>query len=192
MTTFLLHGGATSKQNENNNQFFKQLVELVPKNEVHVVLCYWARPKDEHKQLISRDSETISNQTNKHIIFHTAVNPSHLSKLLEACDALYVAGGDDQLIEPYYKELDFLKDKLKNKIYAGSSMGAFLVSESYVLSYDSQDDNSVHTGVGLLPIQILCHWDVETKKQQKITLLTNYSDKPIISLDECNFVTLYN
>lgn len=191
MTTFLLHGGATSKPDKRNNQFFKQLVDLVPKQEVHIALCYWSRPLEEHERLAARDSQAISNQTTKQVTFHQVQNAQHLSESLEMCDVLYVAGGDDELIEPYYKDLGFLKDKLENKVYAGSSMGAFLVSESYVLSFDSQDDETVHTGVGLLPLQILCHWDVETKKQQKLELLTNHSDKPIISLNECDFVTIY-
>jgi len=68
-------------------------------------------------------------------------------------------------------------------------MGAFLASESYVLSFDSQDSDTKHKGVGLLPIQTLCHWDVEEQKAMKLNLLD--SDNPIIVLNEGEFVTIY-
>lgn len=102
---------------------------------------------------------------------------------------LYVVGGDAELIEPCYKDLSELKTKLDGKIYAGSSMGAFLASEGYVLSFDSQDSDTKHHGVGLLPIQTLCHWDIEGEKEMKLKLLD--SVKPIIVLNEGEFVTIY-
>lgn len=46
-------------------------------------------------------------------------------------------------------------------------MRTFLASESYVFSFDSQDSDSKHNGVGLLPIQTLCHWDFEEKNENQ-------------------------
>ena len=70
-------------------------------------------------------------------------------------------------------------------------MGAFLVSESYVLSMSDQAENEVHTGIGLLPIQTLCHWNVEAHKKEKLKLLSDYSDTPIIVLGEFETVVMY-
>lgn len=189
MTTFLLHGGATSKDLPGNDRFFAQFTELVKKDEVKILLCYWSRNRDEWQKLIERDSAKIQKNTEKQVTFHVVEDESDLFSKIDDYDVLYVAGGDAELLEPHYESLGQLKKKLDGKIYAGSSMGAFLASESYVLSFDSQDSDTKHKGVGLLPIQTLCHWDIEEQKEMKLNLLDG--DKPIIVLNEGEFVTIY-
>ncbi len=56
MTTFLLHGGATSTENPINNDFFRQFTELVDKPEVKVLLCLWSREREEWDAIAGRDS----------------------------------------------------------------------------------------------------------------------------------------
>lgn len=121
-----------------------------------------------------------------------AEDPQDLLEKIERADVLYVAGGDDRLIEPKYGELKDLKEKLVNKVYAGSSMGAFMASESYVLSMDSQETQHVHQGLNLVAFQVLCHWDIEEEKDRKLSLLKKNSTKPIIVLEELEFVTIYS
>ena len=190
MTTYLLHGGKTSINNPNNDRFFDEFANLVDKPEVKILLCYWARTKDQWKTKSEQDISRIKKKTNKKIIFQLVENPTKLQIQLTENDVLYVAGGEAYLLEPYYKELGFLKEKLNNKIYAGSSMGTFLVSENYVLSLDDQDTNTIHQGVGLLPIQTLCHWNIETKKEQKLKLLKQ-NNKPILVLNETEYVKVH-
>lgn len=191
MTTFLLHGGRTSKQHEDNDFFFLQFTQLVNKDEVTILLCYFSREHSTWDALIERDSANIRKNTSKKITILVAENPGDLFKKLQRSDVLYVAGGDSELIEVLYPELTDLKNKLDGKIYAGSSMGVFLASESYVLSLEDQDENTVHKGIGLLPIQTLCHWNIEKNKRKKIDLLKENSVKPIIVLNEFETVTFY-
>ncbi len=189
MTTFLLHGGATSKDLEGNNLFFGQFAELVNKSKIKVLMCYFSRPKENWQKLFDRDSVKVTNNTTKQVEFHIPEDAEDLKEKLPSFDVLYVAGGEAELIEPYYQELAFLKTDLEGKVYAGSSMGAFMASEGYVLSADAQESGSMHKGLGLLPIQTLCHWDVEDKKEVKLKLLS--SDKPILALNEGEFVTMF-
>lgn len=189
MTTYLLHGGGTSKELSGNDRFFAQFTELVDKNEVKILLCYWSRKRDEWQKLTDRDTIKIKNNAKKQISFHVVEDVADLFSKIDDYDVLYVAGGDAELLEPHYENLGELKKKLNGKVYAGSSMGAFLASESYVLSFDSQDSDTKHEGVGLLPIQTLCHWDIEEQKEMKLNLLE--SDKPVIVLNEGEFVTIY-
>jgi hypothetical protein len=71
-------------------------------------------------------------------------------------------------------------------------MGAFLASKKYVLSMDAQDYKTVHEGVGLLPINSLCHWNVEENKQMKLNLLLdNDPQTPVVTLNEFEYVTFY-
>src|SRR3989344_2107900 len=157
MTIFILHGGRTSKVNPQNEKFFEQFTKLVSKDEVTVLLCYFSRKKEEWNALIERDTNYIKKNTNKKVSILIADNPKDLLNKMDSSDVLYVAGGEAELIEPIYKELSGVGEKLKNKIYAGSSMGAFFPSEQYVLSFDSQDTKTIHKGIGLLPFQVLCH-----------------------------------
>lgn len=190
MTTFLLHGGATSKDLPGNDLFFSQFTALVNKDDVKILLCYWSRKKDDWEKLTERDTFKIQKNTEKQVSFHVVEDIADLFSRIGDYDVLYVAGGDAERIEPYYQGLSQLGSKLSGKVYAGSSMGAFLASESYVLSFDSQDSDTQHKGVGLLPIQTLCHWDVEEKKEMKLSLLDD--NMPIIVLNEGEFVTIYS
>jgi peptidase E len=191
MTTYLLHGGATSKDLLGNDNFFAQFTALVDKPKVKILLCYFSRKKEEWEKLTKRDTKNISTNADKDYDYHVVKNSEDLFKKLPDYDVLYVAGGDAELLEPFYKELSKIKTMLSGKIYAGSSMGTFMASESYVLSNDAQDSDSVHKGIGLLPIQTLCHWDVENKGQNKMELLMKYSKTPIIALNEGELVKIY-
>lgn len=192
MTIFLLHGGKTSQQNSQNENFFKQFTELVSKDEVTVLLCYFARAKEKWDALIERDSNSIKNNTIKKVNILIAEDPKDLLLKVDKADVLYVAGGDEDLIEPVYKDLAGLEQKLKGKVYAGCSMGAFMASEQYVLSPDGQDTKTVHKGLGLLQVQVLYHWNIEQEKVRKINLLAKSSDSPVIVLNEFETVTIYN
>lgn len=189
MTTYLLHGGMTSQANPNNDQFFRQFSEAVDKPTVTMLLCYFARARNEWQTLSQRDTAMINKNTQKTIRIEIAENPPDLLRKIHGSDVLYVAGGEAERIEPVYRALFQLPSLLRNKVYAGSSMGAFMASQRYVLSLDNQDTTTVHSGLGLLPLQILCHWDAENHKQEKLTLLRSNSQLPILLIDECRFVT---
>lgn len=191
MITYLLHGGYTSRNNPNNDAFFAQITNAVPKKNVKVLLCYWAKDKHKWEKKSKSDMDFITKNTDKTVDFHILDKPTELEEMISDYDAIYVAGGEAENIEPYYKYFDQVKDQLDGKVYAGSSMGAFLVSENYLLSFTYQDELNVHQGIGLLPIQTLCHWDIEERKEEKLDLLRSVSDQPIIALDECQFVTIY-
>jgi len=192
MTTYVLHGGMTSKDSLDNDLFFRQFTSLVNKASVKVMMCYWARDRKQWEELLRRDQKKIQLHSAKTVHLSIAEDPKDLFHRIAKYDVLYVAGGDAERIEPLYPELSRLKHYLENKVYIGSSMGAFLASASYVLSLDTQDETSVHSGVGLLPVKILCHWDKETRKQMKLDLLRKKDpESPIVPLDECKFVTMY-
>lgn len=191
MTTYVVHGGNTSQKNPKNDHFFSLFTQLVPKNEVTIVLCYFARARSVWEDLINRDKTKILNATQKNVDTLIAEHPGDLLVKIKQADVLYVAGGEATLIEPLYKELSDLPKKLDGKVYAGSSMGAFMASQQYILSINSQETKSVHKGLGLLPIQVLCHWDVETQKVKKLKLLKRNSDSPILVLNECESIVMY-
>jgi peptidase E len=185
-TTFILHGGETTRDTSDNKLFFKYFTHFVEKDEINILMCYFTKDKKIWDTRLETDREKIESQTTKKVILTLAETPKDLLMKLDSADVLYVAGGDPEPIESYLPQLKDLKDKLKGKVYLGCSMGAFIVSSQYVLSFEKQDISEVHHGLGLLPISTLCHWDIEKKKEEKIKLLKQAApDSPILTLNEC-------
>ncbi len=186
-TTYVLHGGKTSKSSE---LYFKKFTDLVNKDEVKILMCYWAREKNEWDSLLAKDYKRITKFTSKKVIFTVTPDPEDLLSQIDRHDVLFVAGGEAHLIEPLVPSLKELREKIDGKVYIGSSMGAFIVAKNYILSFDSQDYKNVHHGFNLLPVSVLCHWDIENRKVEKINSLKQKDpNAPIVTIDEGAFTT---
>lgn len=190
-TTYILHGGETSRESPLNETFYSYFTSLVPKDHVKILMCLWARyPEKRDKVLGKHKLKIIKNSESKSIELSVASDPKDLLERMQDYDVLYIDGGEGENIEPYYRELSTLKNKLDGKICIGSSMGTFVIANHYVLSNDDKDTTNVHNGLGLLPINCLCHWNIEDKKQEKIALLKKVSELPIILLNECESIII--
>ena len=190
MTTYILHGGQTSKISPHNDLFFRLFTSLIRKDRVKILMCYWAREKKTWNELFERDKFKILKQSDKKVALEIVDNDSNLFKQLYEVDVLFVSGGKQEFLEPYIPKLNQLKAALRDKIYIGSSMGAFVASKHYVLSYESQNTDNIYKGLGLVPFNILCHWDIEIEKDKKIKMLKEKDPQiPILLLDEEKFST---
>jgi peptidase E len=88
-------------------------------------------------------------------------------------------------------QLSFLKNALHDKIYIGSSMGSFLAAKHYVLPLGNQNEDTVYEGLGLVPYNILCHWNVENSKEKKISMLRKKDPQtPLLLIEEERFEKL--
>ena len=86
MVTYILHGGRTSITNSQNEKFFGKFTDLVDKEEVTVLLCYFARLKEKWEALIEKDSNSIKNNTNKKVNILIAENPTDLLQKIDNAD----------------------------------------------------------------------------------------------------------
>jgi hypothetical protein len=189
-TTFILHGGETKTHSPSNNRFFSQFTSLVNKDEVNILMCYWCRDQSQWQSVFDRDTKRVLKETTKKVNFAMPSDPADLKQLIDSYDVLYVAGGPAEPLEALYPQLTWLQDKLEGKVYLGSSMGAFMVADRYVLSYDAQDNLTVHQGLGMLQLNCLVHWDQEKHRTRKIKMLQQQSPNPILLLDEGESVRL--
>lgn len=189
-TTFVLHGGATSIDSPQNDEFFAKFTSLVDKDEVNILMCYFAQEKSKWQDKFKRDEGKVLANSTKKINFYIPQNTQDLRNKINSFDVLYVYGGPSKMIEGMYSDLSWLKEALDGKVYLGTSMGAFMVSTKYVLSFDDQDVKTVHNGLGILPVNTLVHWNQEQSKEEKIQMLQKESDLPIITLNEGQSVTL--
>jgi hypothetical protein len=92
-TTYILHGEETSRDSSDNELFFKQFTSLVNKNNVNILLCYWARDKKDWNKLEERDWPKIKRQTNKSVNYSVLQDPITLNEQMKDYDVLYVAAG---------------------------------------------------------------------------------------------------
>ena len=191
MTTYILHGGNTKIDSVSNDLFYKQFTDIVPKDYVKILLCYWAREKNEWNERFEVDKVKILKQATKKVEINIVDPVDNLFTQLKDADVLYMSGGDEEYLRPYMSQLTELKDTLKDKVYIGSSMGAFLPSRHYVLSLDGQDTDIVFDGLGLIPYSVLCHWDIEENKDKKISMLKEKDPQTkTLLLEEEKFITL--
>jgi peptidase E len=188
-TTYILHGGETSKDTPDNNLFFKYFTQFVEKDEVRILMCYFTKEKEIWDSRLESDRDKIARQTSKKIFLTLAEDPNDLINKLDDHDVLYVAGGNPEPLESNLSLFKEFKNKLAGKVYLGCSMGAFIVSSHYVLTFDPQQPSKVHHGLGLLPINTLCHFDIEEEKELKVSLLEKEAPQlPILTLNECKSV----
>lgn len=192
MTSYILHGGATSKASPHNDDFFKQFTAGIEKDPVSILLCYWSRPKDQWEKLKQRDCDHVLKHGNKDATLDITESATDFPKKAQVADVIYFTGGT---YETLYQEAKKIKDTQKlfqNKLVIGSSAGAFLLCSFSLNSFDTQPTDYNH-GLKLLPISLLCHWDIEDKKQQKINTLKKVSPTlPILTLDETKYIRIFS
>ena len=191
MTTYILHGGRTKIDSASNNLFFRQFTDTVPKNQVKILLCYWAREKKTWNELFENDKTKILKESTKKVDINIIDVSENLPTQLKEADVFYFSGGEEEFLRPYISHLQFLKKALDNKVYIGSSMGALLASKYYVLSLSNQNEDTVYDGLGLVPYNILCHWNIETNKDKKISMLKEKDPQtPLLLIEEEKFEVL--
>jgi len=70
-------------------------------------------------------------------------------------------------------------------------MGSFLAAKHYVLPLSDQKEDEVYEGLGLVPYNILCHWNVEKNKEIKINMLKEKdAQTPLLLIEEEKFEKL--
>lgn len=191
MITYVLHGGNTKIDSVSNDVFFKQFTDVVLKDNVKILLCYWAREKNNWNERFEIDKAKILKQATKQVEINLVDTVENLFTKLKDADVLFMSGGEEEYLRPYISKLLQLKDALNDKVYIGSSMGAFLPSKHYVLSLNGENTDAVFDGLSLIPYNVLCHWNIEKNKDKKISMLKEKDPQTqILLLEEEKFITL--
>lgn len=189
MTNYILHGGNTTLNYKNNNNFFAEINSSLDKSNPKILFILWSRAREDWDRALEKYTTGIIAHSKNKIDFEIAKDPQDFENKVQDVDAVYVVGGDADKIEPFYSQLPNFREQIEGKTYIGGSMGAFMVSNHYVLSFDNQDYLTVHEGLGIFNFNLLCHWDVEKRKSLKIGMLKKHSPHlPILTLPEGEFV----
>lgn len=185
MTKYILHGGKTSLKSADNKKFFQEIVkDLV--SPINLLIVYFARVESEWQKLLKQDKENfISANPGKVINFVLAnKNKDIFINQIKEANAIYMRGGETIMLVNALKNIKNLKELFKDKVVAGSSAGAYVLSRYYI---DSKD--RLGKGLGILPIKSFAHYN-DTRKDE-LNRLKNHNEKlSTYALEEGKFVVI--
>jgi len=187
MTKFILHGGNTRIDNQDNKDFFVEFTKgfNVDKN-INILLVYFAKDILKWKNLAKEDAKRIINLTkNKSITFEIA-NEKDFENQLKKADVVYFRGGDTYKLLEELKKISNLNLLFNNKTIVGSSAGVCVLFKYF---YDN-DYDKFDQGLGILNMKAFCHYDKSNKN--KLRGLEEYKkDLKILVLPEFKYKVIH-
>ncbi len=154
MTKYILHGGYPNTKNDLNAGFYREISQYVPENG-NILLVYFARDDEDYERLFKQDSEKIIKQARGKKLNIKIATKENFFKELDWANSIYMRGGDyTQKLINTLKEYPDFENKIKDKVVAGSSSGAYAVSTYYY----SNSSGAIKEGLDLIPLRVICHY----------------------------------
>ena len=115
----------------------------------------------------------------------SSTNLEKLKEQIKSSDCIYLRGGDDKPLQDKLKQIQNLKELIKDKIVVGSSAGANILSKYFYRNSKQR----IEEGLGILPIKIFCHYN--ECKQEKLKQLKSHEEiLPVYTTPETEFVII--
>ena len=171
MTKYVLHGGETSRQSPDNKKFFSEITSSL--SDGATILCvYFAREKERWPKALEQDKIHFSSAAQQKVFkFVLADDKTYtLKDQIKHADAIYLRGGDTEMLKRALSEVENLSELWQGKVVAASSAGVYVLSTYYYTN--SKDD--IHKGFGILPIKTFCHYAEE--KSDKLEKLKKFGE----------------
>ncbi len=188
MTKYILHGGKIKGAKPLDDAFYRE-VTLGSIGKTKILLNYFSRKAGEYDVFAEIDKKRfMENSENKNLEFDIA-DPKKFRKQLQWCSAMYMMGGDTSLLMSLLLPTKNLRELFSEKIIAGSSAGANVLSNYYW----SNQHSKIMEGLGILDIKVKAHFHAESKKEREVLekLLAHKEDLPLITLPEYYSVVVY-
>ena len=182
-TKFVLHGGFKPGLKQEDDLFFKEILESTKDNS-KVLLVYFA--KKEIGSMSANKQEDIfqfeKNSDGKKLSFEMA-DEGLFTKQIVRSDIIYLHGGNSLKLLDILSKIKNIKELFEGRIIAADSAGVNSLSTYFY----SQSTNSIVEGIGLIPFKTICHYsqvykdkfEVFSKKNKvsKLLLLSEYQTK---------------
>lgn len=184
-TTFILHGGASSKRTAANEKFFDEIVNSTDKDRINILCIYFARPEHRWDESFYEDKYAFESlDTSKNLNVERATY-ENFSEQLENSDVLFINGGFKGHLKETIQSIDNFKDKIKGKVIVGISAGANILSTYYY----SQGIEGIREGAAILSIKVFCHFEDNLENELKM-LMEYKEDLPIYKIPEESYIIL--
>jgi peptidase E len=193
MTKYFLHGGMTGVPCENNDNYYKKILNSVS-GTVKVLLVYFAAEKDRWDELSEQHQAKFMAQADeKKIEFEIASdNVGEFAKQVKWCDIVYIRGGSTPMLQTQLEKVSNLQELFEGKIVAGSSAGAIVFAKYY---YD-QDSDKIFEGLDMLHVKMITHYlstgeYAATSGKDRLRMLEEYAESlPVYAIKETGFVVV--
>ncbi len=159
MTKFILHGGYTRIENEDNKNFFEE----VKKNAKQILCIYFARDKKEWKKRFEEDKKKFNFDN------LAMADEEDIENQIKMADTIFLSGGDTEILKKRLIKIRF-KDLIKGKTISGSSAGALVLCKYF---YNNDNDKFLE-GLGILNIKLFCHYSED--KKDKLEMLKKFKE----------------
>ncbi len=153
MTKYILNSGNVSNNFKKARKFFTEVVKGLG-TKPKILLCLFSSSREEWEEKYAKDLKILPD------FFETGVAPSFdlafpdsFKKQLKECDAVYIHGGDDHLVQYWLKQFEVPKI-WEGKVIATSSSGSNAMSKEFWTC----DWRTCMDGFGFLPIKFIAHY----------------------------------
>ncbi|MDQ5954731.1 MAG: hypothetical protein QG583_659 [Patescibacteria group bacterium] len=153
MTKYILHGGFDKNISYIKDEFFQQSLKETPEN-VLIFLVFFAE-FDEYLDIRIKQckDQFENNKGSKNLEFKMATEENFLDGCAWA-DVIFLSGGRTVKLIEKIKKFENLKQIFDNKIVAGDSAGANVLSQFFY----SKKSKEIRKGLGVIPFKIIVHY----------------------------------
>ncbi len=195
MTKYVLNSGGVGRHPKLARKFFGEVFkDLGPSPKL--LICCFAQPREDWESKFKIDNDRQELFPESQVPQLELAFPETLAEQVKACDAIYIHGGDDHLMQYWLKKFD-IPNLWEGKVVATNSAS----SNALAKSFWTCDWRMNMDGLGILPIKFISHYqsdygiddprgaiDWDEAKQSQIV----YGDTslPIYSLKEGEYVVI--
>lgn len=196
MTKYLLNSGGIQNSPDKGEKFFREVLSGYGSSP-RLLICAFAQPREDWEEKYAEDVCFFQKLFDGDIqpILDLAF-PDMFEEQVHRSDAIYIHGGDDHLVQYWFKKFDLPK-LFDGKTVATNSASSHAMS-CYFWTCDWRQNME---GLGILPIKFLAHFKSDYGKDDPrgpidwdaaYSLLQEYGDKdlPIYALQEGEYITL--
>lgn len=195
--TILLHGGRLRIVDSRNDEYFKRLTRDLSDGDKVLFVGFaqddkakkpgfYEKEESSRQKYYERDKQYILAQTDKNITVVNATLENFKQELSES-KSVHITGGNTALLTDTIKQYTHFIEMIQGKCVGGSSAGAML----FAARYWNGEMNEVMSGLGTLPMALMCHYKSEefncTDAQLDI-LISASTGLELIALQECEWV----
>lgn len=186
MTKYILGGGGTRQHPEQTKQFFAEMTRGLP-SPITVLCVYFAREQSFWSEVFADDQNNFRLSTPEaefdFVLADSA--PKILEDQIRRADIIYMRGGKTRMLIEIMQKIVHLSELWKDKVVAGSSAGAYLLTSYYY----GNDSKRLWSGLGILPIKAFCHYTDANKKE--LDALEAYGEPlPLYRIPEGEYIVL--
>lgn len=192
MTKYILNSGGIRNNPEMGKKFFAEAVKGLDEKP-KILICLFAYPRGYWESKIDEVKMASFYPQNIKPIFELAF-PDKFEEQIKSSDVIYIYGGDDYLLQFWFKKFDIPKIWDGKIVLTNSASSNFLTKHFWTCDWRQNMD-----GLGILPIKFLPHYQsgygkddprgpIDWEKAYKELQEYENKDLPIYALKEGEYV----